>query len=228
MSEDSNVRNDDDVFLLYAHLDRSLTHIFSFLLTSSLFRVILYYNNSGGVAKAVAANTDNDRAEQAIYHGIEKAEHTVQKSVEKEVNALFHGHDDKHPHKETVALKAKTAVSRGAHKVRESLQDPLSRAKFHEEKVELSKPPEIKHKDVGILHAVEVAELAVLHAVQEEVHSLFHDLDDKDTAAKANKAIKQAVANAKNDVEKKVSHRREWLIDARDALFEEYANYVLD
>jgi type II secretory pathway component PulC len=74
------------------------------------------------------------------------------------------------------------------------------------------------------LEAIESAEKAVLHAVEQEVGTIFHELEhheDKKVAKQAEKVVKQSVKKATEKAEETAKHRREWLADSQSSI-EEY------
>ena len=85
-----------------------------------------------------------------------------------------------------------------------------------------------------MLHAVEAAEKAVLHAVEDEVQNLFHDLKDDhhdhDVDKKTRKAItdhaKRGVESTKKMVDEKREDRRNWLSTEMDRRLDAYEYFL--
>jgi hypothetical protein len=65
---------------------------------------------------------DYERAEKEIFRAIGKAEQKVQHAIEQEVDFLYHKAKDR-KEKEQVKQKAKTAVKKGAKKVKQTVDD---------------------------------------------------------------------------------------------------------
>ena len=180
---------------------------------------------------------DYGRAEREIYKAIEKLEEKVQKAVENEVANLFH--DLEHHEKLAIAAKANKAVKEGAKKVKQRVED-------HDHGKEQTLPSlhhlhhypyDWPHEDPEhrILHAIESAEKAMLHAVQDEVENLFHGLeihDDRKEVKKAKKALKIGVKEASKQLDDAHGHRRSWLTekmsDGQPRLVEDYMDYSLE
>jgi len=187
---------------------------------------------SGGKANKKAppvSDDDYERAEKAIAHAVEKMEEAVHHAVETEVDTFFH--DLEHPEKDKVKEKAKKAVQGGAEKARKALSehDRADNQPFGS----MHYPYDWPHADPDhrILHAVESAEKAVLHAIQDEVGTLFHDLehhDDREAAKKAEKVVKKGVSSAHKKVEESHEARRSWLKDSSGKRIEEYLQCDLE
>lgn len=77
-----------------------------------------------------------------------------------------------------------------------------------------------------ILHSIESAEKAVLHAVDDEVNNFFHGFgkhhDDHHEVQKAHKVLKKSVEKTIKHLDEAHEHRREWFKDGN--LIEEYTN----
>jgi hypothetical protein len=75
---------------------------------------------------------------------------------------------------------------------------------------------------------VESAEHAFLHAIEDEVDTLFHQEEhhDEETKTKVKESMKSGVKKAKKKVEDDVQKRREWLDGNREVLFEEYSCFI--
>lgn len=175
-----------------------------------------------------SAETDDDydKAEKAIFHGMEQVEQRVQKAVEDEVHSIFDS-ELTHHERDKVAEHAKTAVKRGSEKAKAAAQE---HSKFH---FFLPKhAADVPHDDHKILHAVEAAESAVLHAVQEEVEILFHSTRDehhplkkeesKKHTKKAKEGVKKGVQKAKKDTEEHHEVRKKWMDNMDEKAVDEY------
>ena len=159
---------------------------------------------------------------------MEQVEARLEKAVEEEVHSIFDANLD-HAERTKVADHAKTAVKKGAGKIKTAA---------HEYYKAQSEPlwPEQDDKDLTdldhrILHAIESAEKAVLHAVQEEVDTLFHDTHDehhplKDeppkAAKKAKQGVKKGVQKAKKHVEESHEVRKGWITNKDSIAIEDY------
>lgn len=171
---------------------------------------------------------DYERAERAIFRGMEQVEHTVQKAIEDEVHLMFD--DIEHHRKKEISEHVKKAVSKGASKAKERAEVERQKKnnkgsipflpKHVEEKVE--------HHDHRILHAIEEAEKAVLHAVQQEVDSLFHGADEHPlrdepkTTKKAKASVKKGVEKASKHVEDNHEERKRWIESRDNKAIDEY------
>jgi len=75
-----------------------------------------------------------------------------------------------------------------------------------------------------ILHSIESAEKAVVHAVDDEVNNVFHGFgkhhDDHDKVKKAHKVLKRGLEKTTKHLDEAHEHRREWFKDGN--LIEEY------
>ena len=184
---------------------------------------------SGKQNKRVSKDDDYERAERAVLSAIATVENKVQKLVATEVETLFRNQEH-HPKKSEVTVKARRAVEHGVNKVKQAAVDRSKLYSYPFDKLlpsaQMNKPH--KHKDHRILHAVESAEKAVLHAIQTEVETLFHELDHhedhKDMLARAKTTVKKGVQKAMTKVDEAQDHRREWFSTQSNALIEAYSN----
>lgn len=171
--------------------------------------------SGGNQDKNVVADDDYERAEKAILLSIEKIENFVGKAVANEVDILFH---KEHPHKEQVVSKTKKAVSEAVGKVKRSVEDHPERNVYPFEKnsdVAMERHGDV-HKDHRILRAVEAAEQAVIHAIANEVDTLFHETEH-------HPKLKDSIKKASTVVEKVHDHRRDWLQNVASSMIEEYS-----
>ena len=164
------------------------------------------------------------RAEKAILDAIAKVEDKIQKVVQAEVETLFHEQEHSQDLKIDVATKAKKAVEHGASKVKKAVDDHSERKYYpFEDRPYPYAYPNINQKG----KPVETAEKAVLHAIQEEVDTLFHDVEHhKDgpnaTIAQAKSTVKEGVQKASAKVKDTSEHRRGWLANESNSRIEEY------
>jgi hypothetical protein len=148
----------------------------------------------------------------AIFHAVESVERRLEKAIEDEVNSVFHNlHEDK---KSDVHQKTKKAVAVGAKKVKKEVESHKDKTTFP---YEGKYPYDLPHSDEDhrTLHAIESAEKAFLHAVQDEVETIFHDLkhhDDDELSRKAVESAKKALDRATAKVQDKTEHRRESIL----------------
>jgi len=174
--------------------------------------------STGSASKG--SSDDYERAEKAIFHGMEMVEEKIQKAVEEEVHSLYDEAAAEH-HRDEIVAKTKAAIQKGAHKVKEEHNEKRkSKTLLHDTNHD-------DHDDHRILHAVEAAEKAVLHAVQEEVDQLFHELhshDNNNAKGKGNKhhAAKQGVQKAKQHVEQSHQERQKWMSEKDAKAIDEY------
>jgi hypothetical protein len=174
-----------------------------------------------------------DRAEQEIFNAIGRLEENVERVVEREVDTLFH--ELEHHEKTAIKVKAKEAVKRGAKKVKQNVDD-------HDHSKQQTLPTlhhlhhypyDWPHQDPEhrILHAIEAAEKAVLHAVNSELKIIFRELehhDDAHAAKQAQKILKHGVAKANKHLDDSHEQRRNWLTDdtnGEERKIEEYMKY---
>jgi hypothetical protein len=81
------------------------------------------------------------------------------------------------------------------------------------------------HKDHRILHSIEAAERAVIHAIENEVDVLFHENDHgkNNSVVQAKTTVKDGVTKATKTIEKVVHDRRQWLQTVSSAMIEDYS-----
>jgi hypothetical protein len=183
--------------------------------SSPHFFLTLFIQSGGSQDKSVVADDDYERAEKAILLSIARVEHLVEKAVANEVDILFH---KEHPHKEQVVSKAKKAVTEAVGKVKRSVEDHSARNVYPFEKksdVAMDHHDHV-HKDHRILRAVEAAEQAVIHAIANEVDTLFHETEH-------HPKMKDSIKKASTVVEKVHDHRRDWLQNVATSMIEEYS-----
>lgn len=140
--------------------------------------------------------------------------------------------DDGHPRKAEVADHAKVAVTKGASKIKESAREyyKAQQGPLWPKQDEKN----VQNNDHRLLHAIESAEKAVLHAVQEEVDSLFHEThdahhplkDEPKSAKKANQGVKKGVQKAKKHVEDSHKVRKGWMANQDGAEIEDYMKSI--
>jgi hypothetical protein len=146
---------------------------------------------------------DKETHLRTLREAIERVEDRVQKAIQEEVDTLFH-HDEEvgsegPSKKDKVKEKARKAVERGAQKVKKATVEGKS----------------FPHEEEGrLLHAIGTAEKAVIHAVEEEVGTLFHEFnhphEDTETAQKAEKVVKAGVKRIKEKVHEEHKERVGW------------------
>jgi hypothetical protein len=145
--------------------------------------------------------------------------------VAKEVDTLFHGHEKK----QELVDKARQIVAKGAENVKQSVKEheathvypfedhpypyafPQIHDKFH--------PHE--HKDHRILRAMENAEKALVHAIEQEVETIFHESEHHDEK----KVVKKGIEKASSDIKDEHAKRRNWLSGEMEALIENYVYF---
>lgn len=201
------------------------------ILFSLLFVPLLSAGNKD--EKIAPSEDDYERAEKAILTAISTVEDKVQRLVAAEVDTLFHEKDHNHK-KAEFAAKAKKAVEQGAGKVKRAVNEHAETHVYPFEKDHPYPyvPPQNNkkgqavehHKDHRILDAVEAAEKAVLHAIQQEVNTLFHEVDHKETD-KAKTTVTLGIQKAAAKVDAIHEHRRGWLTNQTNALIEEYSSH---
>jgi len=160
---------------------------------------------------------DYERAQMAIAKGVGRLEHAIQEAVEEEVHLMFpHPRDE--PRKASVAAKASEAVRKAAERARADVKRHVS----------AGKESKAQHPEHRIMHAIESAEKAVLHAVQDEVDVLFHSDEHKhdEHAQKAKKAIKKRFHDTKKKVEDSHKERRKWMKEEDRSAVQEYLNTI--
>jgi hypothetical protein len=194
-------------------------------------------NGSGQQQTKSSTEDDYERAEKAILSAITKVEDKVQKAVAAEVDLLFHG-QEKHSVEQMadVTAKANKAVEHGVSKVKRAVDDhaakpdvyPFEEAAATTEinKKDQTAQQQEQHKDHRILRAVEAAETAVLHAIHDEVDTLFHELEHHDkhkvAVAQAKTTVKEGVQKTTAKVKDIHDHRRSWLADMSTSAIEDY------
>ena len=123
--------------------------------------------------------------------------------------------------------KARTAVKLGVEKVKSHMDNKDSSFPY-----EIYNPYEwpgrkvgdnLDHQDSRILHAVEAAERAVLHAVEQEVDTLFHPKD------RTEQSRRTGVQKMKNKVQQQHDHHRKWRVQEGEAgRIEDYIRFALE
>jgi hypothetical protein len=180
----------------------------------------------------VIEDDEFERAEKAIFDAVGRVEHKLEKAIEQEVDVLFH--DVEHNKKEQVKAKAKKIVETGAKKVKASVDKDAGTLPFTDSHFPYEWPEEgDPHRDHRVLHAVESAEKAFLHAVENEVATLFRDLSEEHRnepkiAKNAETGIKSGVEKAKKAVDEAHKNRRDWLSVELGAAFEDYVESSIE
>jgi hypothetical protein len=166
---------------------------------------------------------DYERAEKALLASIERTESLIQKAIVNEVDALFHVD---HPNKDQVVSQAKKAVSDGVNKVKLSIKGNTDKSLYPFE----SKPYQTSgssrmHKDHRMLQAIEAAERAVIHAIETEVDTLFHENvhGENTVVVQAKSTVKDGIVKATETIEKGLDDRRIWLQTVSSSLIEDYS-----
>jgi len=150
---------------------------------------------------------DHKEAESAILHRIHQVEAKVQAAIEDEVHAMFPDMD--HESKSDLKQHVQTAVSRGSSKVMMVAEEhskarllPFLPKDFDDQNNE-------HHK---VLRAMEAAEVAVLHAIQDEVGGLFHGTHPDHPVVvpvkKAQKSVQRGVQKATKEVQEHHNERQ--------------------
>ncbi|KAG7344221.1 hypothetical protein IV203_022229 [Nitzschia inconspicua] len=183
---------------------------------------------------------DYQRAEKAIFQAVSRLEEKVQHAIEDEVDILFH---ELEPHeKESIKQQAKDRVQSSAKKIRQKVSDHDHASKrtlptLHDpHPFPFAWPKE--DPEHRILHAVEAAEKAVLHAVEEEVKILFPPEtkhEDGTHAKNVKKALKKSVEKVDKHVDKRNEHRRQKVLGdkteedkAMRMKFEDYLEFEME
>jgi hypothetical protein len=147
-------------------------------------------------------NGDYERAEKEIVKSIARVEELVEKVVAKEVDTLFH---QEHTNRDQVRSKA-------------------GRLQFHFENDPnlMSDHHERVHSDHRILRAVEAAEQAVIHAIEREVDTLFHEKEHhtKDDNFHHTTANAKGKTTVQDGIQK--ASTVQWLQHAASSLIEDY------
>ncbi|CAB9508683.1 expressed unknown protein [Seminavis robusta] len=185
-----------------------------------------------GLRGGADKDNDYDRAEKAIFHGIEQVEAKLQKAVEDEVHSIFDEASDHH-HRTQVADHAKAAVTKGSSKIKEAAREHSKARSMPFLPKHATKEENDDHK---ILHAIEAAETAVLHAVQDEVDSLFHAIGHEDDhplqsscpkkAKKTKEGIQKGLQKTKEHVEEAHEERKRWMRDLDAPEIDDYLKSV--
>lgn len=173
--------------------------------------------------------TTGELTSKAKSKAIVRLEQTIHHVVEAEVDALFHAL--RPDEKEAIKQKAKTSVTKGASKAKQKVEhaDP-SKVKALPSYTEMGQyypydwPIEDQDRQFQrLLYAIESAENAVFHAVEEEVATLFHGLQNAEghsdiiITKHAKKALKTGASKASKHVEKEQKERRSWFLNQRGA-----------
>jgi len=170
-------------------------------------------------SKPPIPKSEQDRAGSAIIDAIARVEKRVQKAVEDEVHNLFRGEEHHEQERaKAVTKQTKKAVEKVAKRVQKQVDE---HADEHSYPLEMRYPYEWPHThdDHRLLHAIESAEKAVIHAVEEEVDVLFHELETHEAKKKkgdaviqkTKKGVTKGVTHAKTKTEDTKKHRRKWL-----------------
>jgi gas vesicle protein len=168
---------------------------------------------------------DYDRAEKAIFHVIEKVESMLQKVVQDEVHSIF-DEAEHHHHRLQVTDHVSKAVSKGSGRIKEMVQEHVKARGIPF--LPVQDEYTVMHDNHKILHAVEAAEKAVLHAVQEEVDILFSAISHEEdhplqtncakTASKTKEVVQKGLEKTKEHVDDAHNERRRWMreMDAKE------------
>lgn len=149
-------------------------------------------------------NQDYEQAEEAVFHAIEVVEESVVHALQDEVKVMF-------PHEEhTHHQQHKTTLVNKKKKHQEPAQNEGLQIRFEKEgqpfPYDLQGLLDTEKQEQNIAHAVEVAEKAVVHAIEQEVDAIFQyppKLEKQPT-----KATRSARKTA-NPGNKKHSHKGE-------------------
>lgn len=155
-------------------------------------------SSSFSIANAAATETTSDdddwgcsdytRAQSAIHHALSAMEDHVQQHVNANVETWIerHGHVHKSMHKKIRKTTQRT-IRNTSQKIIQQQQQQIHAATTTTVNDDKSSSPfwkwlpkkERSHSSSRILRAVENAEHAFLKAIQEEVHNLFHELEQQ-------------------------------------------------
>ena len=145
--------------------------------------------------------------------------------MEDEVHSIFDADNEHEEHRAELTAHAKEAIKDATTKVK-TVATEHSKARLYPflPKEEETATSNAKHSDDDhkLLHAIEAAEQAVLHAVQEEVESLFHDTHNDNGKIKTKEGIKKGVEKAKKHVEDSHQERKMWMHKGDSKAIDEY------
>eukprot|EP00980_Cylindrotheca_fusiformis_P004897 scaffold1041_cov121-Cylindrotheca_fusiformis.AAC.2 len=193
------------------------------------------FSKKGDAPPPTISKDDYERAQKEIFDAIKRLEGNVERVVEKEVDTLFQ--DLENHKKKDIKEEAMKVVKKGTTKVKKSVED-------HDHSREGTLPSlhdphhypyDWPHEDPDhrILHAIEAAEKAVLHAVNDEVMNLFHESDGSNSnnneAKRAQEVLKEGVLKANKHLNDSHEHRRSWFTSETEGELrniEEYMKFV--
>lgn len=159
---------------------------------------------------------DYERAEKAIFHGIETVEQKIQHAIEDGLHSIYDDMD--HHQTKQVKENLKKAVQKGASKVKETAADEYNYSLGLTPAVERAMEEQKggrRSNHHRVLAAMMAAEQAVLHAVQDEVDSLFHGTDH-------HYHVTKAIQKASRDVRDTHKERKRWIREMDDESVDEF------
>jgi len=158
----------------------------------------------------------------------------AQRLIAAEVDTFFHGTKATTEQKERISKRAEKAVKKATDKVKKSVNDHTETKVYPFEDHPYpyaypqinNKNKPVQHRDHRILHSVEAAEKAVLHAIEAEVDTLFHHEHESDHKSTVQAGLSKTAERVKDHHE----DRRGWLLKQHDTGkgIDQYPNMFLE
>ena len=188
-------------------------------LQPSLLRVHSRSHKHSGGKQAENSNNDNERDEHERFHVIESVEESVIHALQDEVNLMF-PHENSLQHHENEQHKTNKYASV---KTQQPENNPRElRIRFEKEghpfPYDLQGALDKEKKEHNISHAVQVAEKAVVHAIEEEVDTLFTNLPrhEKQPSSKATRPARKTIKPEEIQKEEHHYHSLEEFLEFTD------------
>lgn len=155
----------------------------------------------------------------------------AQSVIAAEVENFFHSTKASAKQKDQVSERAEKAVKKATEKVKKSVNEhaetnvyPFEDHPYPYAYPQINnKNKPVQHKDHRILHSIEAAEKAVLHAIEDEVDTLFHHEHESDHKTTVQAGLSKTAQRVKDHHE----DRRGWLSKQRDKGIDQYNSSMM-
>jgi hypothetical protein len=177
-------------------------------------------------SSALVTEDDYERAQSAIFQAVSRVEGSMEKALHDEVDVFFHKQEH-HDKRNLIQERTETLVEEGSQKVGSQVDDHdinLGTLPFETHPFPYAWPqPTTAHQDHRILHAIGNAEKVIVHAVKDQVGTLFHDLGHHEK-----EALHGGVKKATKTIKESQEHRSVWLGTDTDKAKEDYFEYGIE